>query len=177
MAAFWMLLCLAACGPDNEVKEEARPAWSFKSGENTPHVVRSENRPNHDWRLLFGPVSNPDSLDGRAGKQDDLYRCKDRPHLARFIKSLWPIYRHDADTLTKNASPNRAISSDGIEKRMHEHIRRSGCTPHHAVVKVDRVLAWDSLIGVEDSNDDRWIAFRTRGQDSGFFLVSTGSVD
>lgn len=180
IAAFWILLCLAACGPDNEIKEKPDRAWSFKSGENMPRVVGPEDKSNNDWRLLFGPISNPDSIDGRMGKygrQDDLYRCKDRPDLGAFVKSLWPIHRHDAETLYRNASPNQTISSVEVEKRMHEHIRRSGCTLHNAVVKVDRVLAWDSSVKVEESNMDRWIAFRTRGQASGFFLVRTGSID
>ena len=68
------------------------------------------------------------------------------------------------------------VNWDEFDSPMWDRVQEK-CQPFKGVISVDKVLAWDGLGDSAYINDDRWIAFRTKGQNEGFYLVHSTSFD
>jgi hypothetical protein len=134
---------------------------------------------NPSKEMLFAPLLDPNAIDGRTdgqfGQKTILFRCPVTKNLDAVLKELWSLNLEDIETYENRRKTDPQIEFAGT--RMMGRVAQMHCKPHHRIVAVDKVLAWEALDGKQYVNWDRWIAFNTKPPINGYYLVWSGSVD
>ena len=168
-AALLMASCDGAPEPD-------LPAAAASESPNQTDALISD-----DWHDLFGVLLDPSAINGSEMRV--LYHCPEMADAQQFLDSLWPIWvaERDAWVAERDARPRPAAADESREYRdpMMNHMEAAGCSRYSGIVAADAVIASAGIPGRPDiyKNAARWIAFRTAGQLSSFYLVQNVTVD